>query len=57
MDIVNIFKNFDKDKRGDLSKDEFRDFIQNIDPMIKVNEADLVFKYVDTSGDGNVSFD
>jgi hypothetical protein len=31
---MNIFKNFDKDKLGDLSKDEFRNFIQNIDPMI-----------------------
>lgn len=52
---MDIFKNFDKDKGGNLDPDEFYKMMAVIDPRITYNEAMHIFNEVDTSKDGHVS--
>ena len=57
LDVNKIFDNFDKDKGGNLSVKEFYKMIIVIDPRITFSEAQYLFKKVDISGDGEVSYE
>lgn len=52
LDIMNIFKNFDKDNGGTLSIEEFHQLCLVLDPRITSHESKYIFKKLDTSKDG-----
>jgi len=57
LHVAQIFKNFDKEKQGALDPLEFFQLLAVIDPRITQQEANHVFRIVDTSGDGKVTLE
>jgi calmodulin len=56
-ELVQAFKEFDKDGSGFISTDELKQVIASIGIELSDEEIKEMFKEVDKSGDGRISFD
>ncbi|KAM3130266.1 hypothetical protein pb186bvf_017661 [Paramecium bursaria] len=56
QNIQQIFKQYDSDKLGDLSLEEFSNLIRAIVPGLKDHEIRLIFAKFDRDGNGTISF-
>lgn len=56
LNLNDIFKNFDKDKKGTLDQKELSQLLRVIAPGLKEEDVIAVFKKFDMDGDGEISF-
>jgi calcium-dependent protein kinase len=57
LNLNDQFKKFDADKGGELTLEEFHNFISNIDPSLTTMEIEKLFKVMDKSNDKKISID
>ncbi|EAR96949.2 EF-hand pair protein (macronuclear) [Tetrahymena thermophila SB210] len=56
LSISDAFQAFDKDRSGEVTKDEMLVTLQSLIKDIEADTVDYVFKIADTSGDGKITY-
>ena len=54
--LAEAFKFFDIDRDGEVSRKEFSKTINKLKVKMEEQDIDMVFDYLDTDNDGNISF-
>ena len=56
-DIIEVFKVFDTDGSGNISSEELKHILCNLDEPLTQMEVDWIVDEADVDGDGTISFD
>ena len=55
-DLIEAFKNFDKDGSGNISAQELRHVMTTLGEKLTEEEADEMIREADTNGDGYIDY-